>query len=123
MATRSAATSVSNWRSSSFCTRLSLLFLATDADARPWNRLQARLCDLFAAVTTHPVGTVIDPPQRFLDRLENFRVSLLEFQLDVNFVVAAGLIRHVPLAAGVVFHRPLERLRSGTADQFAALAQ
>ena len=36
--------------------------------------------------------------ERFLNRLENLRVGLFQLQLDVNFVVAAGLVGQVSLA-------------------------
>src|SRR5688500_5016136 len=109
IATRSAAKSVSNWRSSSLCT-LSLLFLARDADAGPWTGVEPRLGDRVAAVAADPVGPLIDAAQRLFDRLEDLGVGLLQLELDVHLVVATGLVGHVALAPRVVLHRPLERL-------------
>ena len=50
-------------------------------------------------------GAFFDPHQRLVDRLENLGVGLLQPQLNMNFVVARGLIGHVALAAVVVLHR------------------
>ena len=47
--------------------------------------------------------------ERFLDRLQDLRVGLLQLECDVDFVVAAGLVGHVALPR-VVLHRRLERL-------------
>src|SRR5262249_12514727 len=68
------------------------------------------------------VGAFLDPPERFLDGLQDFRVGLLQLQLDVDFVVAARLIGHIALAC-VVLHRRLERLDSARPQDFSALLQ
>ncbi len=47
--------------------------------------------------------------ERFLDRLQDLRVSLLQFELNVNFVVAARLIREIALA-GIGLRRRRQRL-------------
>jgi hypothetical protein len=52
----------------------------------------------------------LDALERFLDGLQDLGVGLFQLQLDVNLVVAAGLVRHVALAARVVLHRPLQGL-------------
>src|ERR1019366_2023767 len=92
-----------------------LFFLARDADARPGNRVQPGLGDRLAAIAAHAVRTLLDAPQRFLDRLQNLRVGLLQLELNVHFVVAARLIRHVALAR-VVLHRRLQRLDAAGAE-------
>ena len=60
--------------------------------------------------------------ERFLDRLQDLGVGLLQLQLDVDFVVAAGLIGHVALA-GVVLHRRLQRLDPARPEDLAALLE
>src|SRR5262245_26450086 len=122
MPRRSAAQSVRSWRSSSLCTS-GLLFLAADARAGPRNGRQPRLGNRLAAVAADTVGPLVDTPQRAFNGLQDLGVCLLELQLNVNFVVAAGLIGHVALAPGVVLHRPLQRLGRGAAEQLPALAQ
>ena len=52
-------------------------------------------------------------PERLFDRLQDLGVGLLQLQLDVDFVVAAGLVGHVALA-GVVLHRRLNHLQGKT---------
>src|SRR5688572_7864498 len=97
-ARRSAANAVSSARSSSFCTsRLPLFFLAGLAGSRPRNGVQSCLGDRFAALTTHPVGSLLDAAQRALYGLQDLGVGLFELELNVDFVVARGLICHVPL--------------------------
>src|SRR5512139_2858697 len=125
MASRSAANSFRSCCSSGcFTVRLCLLlFLAGDAHPGPWNGLQPGLGDRLAAVLADAIGPLVDAPERLFDRLQDLRVCLFELQLDVDFVVAAGLVRPVTLAAGVVFHGPLQRLGGGAAQQFAPLAE
>ena len=55
--------------------------------------------DLLAAVAADAVGPLLDAPQSLFDCLEDLGVSLLQLELYVDFVVAAGLIGQVPLAA------------------------
>ena len=84
------------------------------------NRFEPRRRNRVAAVAADPVGPLLDAAEGLFDRLEDLGVGLLEFELDVDFVVAARLIRHVALA-GVIFHRRLERLDSSRAENLAAL--
>src|SRR6187200_1865968 len=122
IASRSAAKSVRSWRSSSLCTS-GLLFFATDADAGPRDCRQPCLGDGLAAVAAHAVDALIDALQRFIDRLENFGIRLFQLQLNVNFIVATGLVGHIALTTGVVLHRPLQRLGRGAAQKLPAFAQ
>src|SRR5262245_27990024 len=92
-----------------------LLFLAGDADASPRDRPQARFRDRLAAVAADAVGALLDSPQRFFDGLQDLGVGLFQLQLDMNFVVAAGLIRHVSLTS-VVLHRRLQRFDAARAE-------
>ena len=66
--------------------------------------------------------SLLDPPERFLDRLEDLGVGLFQLERDVDFVVAARLVGHVALA-GVVVHRRLQRLDSAGAENFSALLE
>ena len=77
---------------------------------------------VLAAVPARAVGAFFHSPQRLFNRLKNLGVGLFELERDMNFVVAAGLIRHVPLA-GVVFHRSLQRLDAARAEDFSALLE
>src|SRR5678815_404237 len=113
-ATRSAVIAVSSDRSSSCCTCvLPLFFLASLAGPRPRNGIQACFSDRLAALLADPVRTLLDSAQGAFDRLQDFGVGLFEFELNVDFVVACGLVGHVALPAGVVLHRPLQGLRRG----------
>src|SRR5215467_5357082 len=99
-----------------------LLFLARDADACPRNRVETCVGDRLAAVAANPVRALVDAPQRFFNRLKDFRVGLLQLQLNVDFVVAAGLIGHVALTR-VVFYRRLKRLDAAGPENFGSLLQ
>src|SRR4029079_10725097 len=85
-----------------------LFFLAGYADARPRNGVQPGRGYLFSAITANAVGALLHPVERFLDRLKDLRVGLLELQLDVYFVVAAGLVGQIPLPR-VDFNRRRQR--------------
>src|SRR4026208_356978 len=111
-ATRSAVIAVSSDRSSSCCTcTLPLLFLAALTGSSPWNRVQPRLGDLLTALLAHAERSFLDTTQGAFDRLEDLGVGLFELELNVDFVVPRGLVGHVDMPAGVVLHRPLQRLR------------
>src|SRR5262249_29416291 len=99
-----------------------LLFLAGDADTRPRDGVEPGFRDRLAAVATDPVSALFNPPERFLDGLEDLGVGLFQLELDVHFVVAARLIRHVALAR-VVLHRGLERLDAAGAEYLATLLE
>ena len=61
--------------------------------------------------------------ERFLDRLQDLGVGLLQLELDVDFVVAAGLVGQVALPA-VDVHRRRQRPRARRRRQdLAPLAQ
>src|SRR4029077_18635957 len=81
-----------------------LLLFAGDADAGPRDGVQPRLGDGFAAIPADAVGTLIEAQQRFFNSLQDFRVGLLQFELNVDLVIATRLVGHVALA-GVVLHR------------------
>src|SRR6187399_2385161 len=130
-ATRSAARSV-NSCCSSFCTWESLrrlcrsgllFFLAGDAHARPRNRVEPGVGNHLAAVAAQAKGASLHALERFLDGLQDLGVGLLQLQLNVNLVVAAGLIRHVALPARVVLHRPLQGFGGAATEQLASLAE
>src|SRR5205085_7898444 len=55
-------------------------------------------------------GALFDAAERLFDRLKNLGVGLLQFQLDVDFVVAAGLVGEIPLARVDVAHGLLKGL-------------
>src|SRR5262245_23906407 len=121
-ATRSAVIAVSSDRSSSCCTcALPLFFLASFAGPRPRNGIQACFSDRLPAFAADAVRSLFDAPQRTFDRLEDLGVGLFELELNVDFVVARGLIGHVALPAGVVLHRPLQGLRRGAGKELPAL--
>src|SRR5262245_12949045 len=134
-ARRSAVNSVRKLRRSSFCTgvyaffsrmvsralRL-LFFLAGDTGPGPRNRREPRLGDRLATVAADAVRALFHAPQRAFDRLQALGVGLFQFQLYVHLVVAGGLIADVALAAGIVLHRPLQRLGGTAPEQLAALA-
>src|SRR4030095_9200055 len=93
-----------------------------DADARPRDRAEPRLGDRFAAVAADAVGALLNPPQRFFDGLQDLGVGLFQLQLNVDFVVAAGLIRHVSLTS-VVLHRRLQRFDAARAEYLATFLE
>src|SRR5687767_6604481 len=110
-ATRSAVIAVSSDRSSSGCTcPLPLFFLATLAGPRPWDRVQPRFGDRLATLAADAVRPLLDAAERTLDRLQDLGVGLFELELNMDFVVAGRLVGHVALPAGIVLHRPLQRL-------------
>src|SRR5262245_55991858 len=122
--TRSAAIAVSSDRSSSCCTcDLPLLFLATLAGPGPRDRIQPRFGNRLAALPANAVGTFFDAAQRAFDRLQDLGVSLFEFELNVDFIVAGGLVGHVALPAGVVLHRPLQRFRGRASEELSSLLE
>src|SRR6185436_14469413 len=100
-----------------------LLFFAGNADPGPRNGIQPRLGNRLAAVLADAKVSLFDPHQRFIDRLKNLRVGLLQPQLNVDFVVACGLVGHVTLAAVVVLHRIGERLKTSGLLEFGALLE
>ena len=53
--------------------------------------------DRLAAVAADAVGALLHPAERLFDRLQDLGVGLLQFELDVDFVVAAGLVGEVSL--------------------------
>src|SRR5262249_51999493 len=68
------------------------------------------------------VSPFVDAPEGFFDRLQDLCIGLLQLQLDVDLVVAAGLIRHVALA-GIVLHRRLEGLDTTGSEDVTALSE
>src|SRR5688500_9861879 len=115
-ATRSAARSV-NSCCSSFCTVTFspsvgwsglLLFLAGDAHARPGNGVEPGVGNHLSTIAAHAIRARLHALKRFLDGLQDLGIGLLQFELDVDLVVAAGLVCHVALAARVVLHGPLQ---------------
>src|SRR4030095_8820565 len=76
-----------------------------------------------AAITADAVGAFVDSAERLFDGLENLCVGLLQFELDMHLVGAAGLVGHVTLPPRVVLHRPLKRLGGRPAQQLATLLQ
>src|SRR5204862_3777658 len=100
-----------------------LFFLAGDADARPRDRVEPCIRNRLAAVAADAIGALVDAPERVFDRLQDLRVGLFQFELDVDLVGAARLVRHVALPPRVVLHRPLQRLGGRASEQLAAFLQ
>ena len=80
------------------------LFFAGYADAGPRNGLEPRLGNHLTAVAADAVCAHIEAHEGVFDCLKNLRLGLLDCELDVDLIVATGLIRHVAFARVVLHH-------------------
>ena len=74
-----------------------LLFLTVDANAGPWDGVQAGTSDPVFTVHADAVSSLVEAMDGFLDRAKDFRVGLFQSQLYVDVAFLGGLIN--PVAA------------------------
>ncbi len=72
-----------------------LEFLALTAKVRPRHCFQTSLRNGLLADLTHPIGTLLDPPQRLFDCPCQTPISSVQVDLKLRFGIGVGLVNQI----------------------------